>query len=115
MLHLWPGHAERLITGLYADSGVQCIIQLSPDDTTAVPVNDSCQIKESVLHRDVGDVDGSRLVRTCYIGIPKQIRDHSRTLQTLRSQEFFPFFSVIVVPHAITSFRFYLSHFDLND
>ena len=92
MLHLWPGHAERLITGLYADSGVQCIIQLSPDDTTAVPVNDSCQIKESVLHRDVGDVDGSRLVRTCYIGIPKQIRDHSRTLQTLRSQEFFSIF-----------------------
>ena len=82
--NLWPGHAERLFTGLYTGSGVQCIIQRPPDDTTAVPVNDSCQIKKSVLHRDVGDVDGPRLVRTCYIGIPKQIRDHSRTLQPLR-------------------------------
>lgn len=82
--NLWPGHAERLLAGLYADSGVQCIIQLPPDDTTAVPVNDSCQIQESVLHRDVRDVDGPRLVRTRYIGIPKQIRDYGRTLQTLR-------------------------------
>lgn len=58
--------------------------QLPPDDTTAVPVNDSCQVQESVLHWNVGDVDGPRLIRTCYISIPKQIRDHSRTLQTLR-------------------------------
>lgn len=48
----------------------------------AVPVNDGCQIQEFVLHRDVGDVDRPRLVWTCYIGIPKQIQDHSRTLQT---------------------------------
>ena len=82
--NLWPGHAECLPAGLYAGPGIQCIIQLPPDDTTAVPVNDSCQIQESVLHRDVGDVNGPRLIRTCYISIPKQIRDHSRTLQTLR-------------------------------
>ena len=60
--NLRPGDAERLLAGFYAGSGVQRIIQLSPDDTTAVPVNDSCQIQESVLHRDVGDVDGPRLV-----------------------------------------------------
>lgn len=33
----------------YAGSGVQSIIQFPPDDTTAVSVNDSCQIQESVL------------------------------------------------------------------
>ena len=78
--NLWSRHSERLLAGLDTCSGVQRVIQFPSDDTAAVPVNDSCQIQESVLHRDVGDVDRPRLIRTCYISIPKQIRDHSRTL-----------------------------------
>ena len=81
---LWLGHAERLLAGLDTGSGVQRVIQFPSDDAAAVPVNDGCQIQESVLHRDVGDVDGPRLVWTRYIGIPKQIRNHSFPLQTLR-------------------------------
>ena len=59
---LWLGHAERLLAGLDTGSGVQRVIQVPSDDTAAVPVNDGCQIPESVLHRDVGDVDRPRLV-----------------------------------------------------
>lgn len=75
--NLWLGHAERLLAGLDTGSGVQRVIQLPSDDTAAVPVNDGCQIQESVLHRNVGNVDRPRLVWTRYIGIPKQIRNHS--------------------------------------
>lgn len=82
--NLWSDHAERLLAGLDTGSGVQRVIQFPSDDAAAVPVNDSCQVQESVLHRNVGDVDGPCLIRTCYISIPKQIRDHSRTLQTFR-------------------------------
>lgn len=71
--NLWPGHAERLLSGLYAGSGVQCIIQLPPDDTTVVPVNDSCQIQESVLHRDAGDVDGPRFFNWAAICLAPQV------------------------------------------
>ena len=40
--NLWPGHAGCLFADLYVGFGVQCIIQLPPDDTTAVLGNDSC-------------------------------------------------------------------------
>ena len=81
---LWSRHSERLLAGLDTGSGVQRVIQFPSDDTAAVSVNDGCQVQEAVFHWNVGDDDGPRLIRTCYISIPKQIRDHSRTLQTLR-------------------------------
>ena len=50
-------HLESFFQRVYDHSGVQGIIYLPANNTTAIPVNDGCQIQEAVLDGDIGDVD----------------------------------------------------------
>ena len=55
-----PDEARELLNlniQVYDHSGVQGIIHLPANNTTAIPVNDVCQIQEAVLDGDIGDVD----------------------------------------------------------
>ena len=50
-------HLESFLQRVYDHSGVQGIIHLPANNTTAILVNDGCQIQEAVLDGDIGDVD----------------------------------------------------------
>ena len=50
-------HLESFFQRVYDHFGVQGIIYLPANNTTAIPVNDGCQIQEAVLDGDIGDVD----------------------------------------------------------
>ena len=67
-------HLESFFQRVYDHSGVQGIIYLPANNTTAIPVNDGCQIQEAVLDGDIGDVDCPCLIWTVDNGVTKQIR-----------------------------------------
>ena len=48
---------ESFLTCFDTRGGVQCIIQIPANDAAAIPVNDSCQVQEAVLQRDVGYIN----------------------------------------------------------
>ena len=76
-------HAECLLAGLNAGSGVKSVIQLPADNTAAVPVDNGCQKQESVFHLDVGDINRPCLVRPCDIRIAEKVRHNRRSLLAL--------------------------------
>ena len=71
-------------TGVDDHSGIQSIINIPANDTTAVPVDNGCQIKKSMLHWNVCNVNRPCLIGTVYDCVTKQIRTDFCLLHALR-------------------------------
>ena len=65
-------------------SGIQSIINIPANDTTAVPVDNGCQIKKSMLHWNVCNVNRPCLIGTVNDCVTKQIRTDFCLLHALR-------------------------------
>ena len=76
-------YTESLPYGGNDHPGVQGIVHLPANNAAAVPVDDGCQINETVLQGDVGDVDGPCLVRLLNIHMLQQVGHHLRLLLPL--------------------------------
>ncbi len=57
---------NAFFTGVDDHGGIQSIINIPANDATAVPVDNGCQVKKSVLHWNVCNVNRPCLIGTVY-------------------------------------------------
>ena len=78
------GCFKGFFTGIDDHSGIKSIINVPSNDTTAVPVDNGCQVKKSVLHWNVCNVNRPCLIGTVYDCVTKQIWTNFCLLHALR-------------------------------